>query len=101
MTADELRTELARITYLPGWHLSIWVDEAEGPVLRIVAADLPDSYGGRIDLGIDTYLSPNDTASSEALIRFVEWRLRRISRHEHREWFKVDGRVVDDPHAAR
>lgn len=100
LTTSDLRTALSRISYRPGWELSIWEDQHEGPVLRIVA-DVPDSYhpSQRVDLGIDTYLSPNDRDTIVAFVRFVDWRLQRIANHEHREWFKLNGRVISDPHA--
>jgi hypothetical protein len=101
VTIDELRAELARVNYKPGWRLSIWLDEHEGPVLRIVAP-VNNSYhpDQTIDLGIDTYISPNDAATPETFLKFVNWRLDRVASHEHREWFQVDGVPLNDPHAA-
>jgi hypothetical protein len=101
MTIDELRAELERITYKPRYRLSVWLDEHEGPVLRIVAL-VNNSYqpDQTIDLGIDTYISPNDAATPDTFLRFVNWRLGRVASHEHREWFQVDGVPLNDPHAS-
>ncbi len=30
---------------------------------------------------------------------WLDWRLRRIAIHEHMEWLRRDGELLNDPHA--
>jgi hypothetical protein len=58
----------------------------EGIKVRIVATE-PDAFkpGETIDLGVDSFLSPNDIVCGETLDVWLEWRTRRIASHENRE----------------
>lgn len=98
LTLHEVQTELARITYKPGWTLKARQSMFEGVVLRIVAEGLINSYRPKetIDIGIDSFLPPVE--SVEQLHSWLAWRLDRIESHESREWLKRDGRVLFDPH---
>jgi hypothetical protein len=101
LTTEQLRDELLAISYRKGWRLNVYDDPFEGQKLRVVAPELPDSYdpdGTRtIDVGADTFIPPMLTA--EQFHWFIWWRLDRIERHEAREFLRVNGEVLFDPHA--
>jgi hypothetical protein len=99
LTSDEIRRFLNRVSYKPGWEFSVTSTPFEGERLRIVAPGLPDSYedGRTIDLGVDSYLPWLE--NTDELARWLFSRVKRIEIHEAMEFFKVDGRIVWDPHA--
>lgn len=100
LTTAELRDALDAVQYRDGWIMSIGVDQDEGPFLRIIAPVANSYDGDPIDLGISTYISPNDRISTELFYRFLIWRLKRIEIHEAREMFRyrTTGEPVFDPH---
>jgi hypothetical protein len=94
----EIQEELARITYKPGWRFLAYAGEWEGPHL-VIQADLPDAYnpGQTVVVDIHSMLPPfRDVAGLHA---WLAWRLGRIEIHEMREFFRVDGKPIFDPHA--
>ena len=98
MTTDEIREALTRFSYKPGWTFQVADHPREGQLLRI-EAQVPDSYtaGKTITLGINSWLPP--LSGPSALWRYLRWRITRIEIHELCEFLKVDGCVLDDPHA--
>lgn len=97
LSVAELAAHLRRITYKPGWKLSVREGGWEGTHFRLVAT-LPNSYGaGRITIGVDSMVPPME--SVEQFERWIAWRLGRIEVHEMREFLKRDGEVIFDPHA--
>lgn len=98
LTLPDIQGALDRITYRPDWTFTAYEDQWEGPHLLIVAP-VPNSYRPTetVDLGIRSPLPP--MPDTEALHRWLAWRLGRVENHEMREWFKVDGRPLFDPHA--
>lgn len=99
LSSGELVKELAQFTYFPGWKLGIGNDPWEGPYLRVVAT-VPNAYDPdkQTDIGITTYISPNDRANIVSFHRFLDWRLGRMASHEHREWLRYNGQALNDPH---
>jgi hypothetical protein len=98
--SDVLRSVLAEVEYFPGWRLVPSEDDYEGPTLWVLA-DVPNAYrpGETQRLEIETFVPP--LADRDAALAWLEYRLRRIAVHEHREWFRVNGRPYSDPHAER
>lgn len=99
LTIDALRTELARITYKPGWRLILFPHPWEGIWLSI-RAELPDAdWPTRTTvLNINTAVPPIPNTAY-----FREWlayRLSRVEIHELREHLRLDGVKLYDPHAA-
>lgn len=99
LTVEQMRAILDGLTYRPGWTMSIEENEHEGPYLRVVG-ETKNTYNENedIDLGINTYLSPNDRRGEDAFLDFLVWRLVRIESHEAREWLRRDGVAIADPH---
>jgi hypothetical protein len=102
LTVDQINEHLARIEHKRGYSWHATEDPyGEGVKVRIVATE-PDAFkpGETIDLGIDSFLSPNDMVCGETLDVWLEWRTRRIASHENREMLQRDGRPIYDPHAS-
>lgn len=93
-----LRHLVAHVTYKPGWTLAIHDGRFEGPWL-CVRAELPDAYhpDQTTVVDIDTPIPPMTTPMD--FLNWVDHRLDRIESHERREWFKVGGIALHDPHA--
>lgn len=99
LTYEELRTELARYSYRPGWDLSIFLDPWESSCLYVVA-DVPDAYnpGHTVELRIRSAIPP--IPSAEYFGIWLTWRLQMIESHEGREYLQLreTGRPLYDPH---
>lgn len=91
---------LARVRYRPGWTFTLYQGDFEGPHLRI-RADVENSYrpGQTVALDIHSPVPLAVIADGPALLRYLAWRLQIVESHEMREWLKLDGVVVFDPHA--
>lgn len=97
LTLPEVQAELGRVSYRPGWTVTAWQHRFEG-VWVTIAARVEDSYhpGEHVDLGIHSPLPPMRDAG--AVHDWLAWRLGIIELHEMREWLRVDGVPVFDPH---
>jgi hypothetical protein len=101
LTPGQLEDVIARLSYWPGWEFSVYQDKHLGPCLFIIAR-VPDREDpGRVaDLGIRARIPPAAMASELDLAEWVLWRLEEAAVHEAREGLRLDGQLVDDPHAA-
>ena len=99
LSLAELRAEAGRVTYKPGWSFEVYEDPWEGPTVHIVARGLPNGYrpAEPLDLGVRSAIPP--IPDTDYFHEWMKWRLRRIETHELREFYRVDGALVDDPHA--
>jgi hypothetical protein len=99
LSTTEIAEELERVSYKPGWSFEAYEDRWEGPhiliVVKAVSAYRPVET---LDLGIRSALPP--FAHPSDLHDWLMWRIGRIEMHELREFYRVDGRLVDDPHAS-
>jgi hypothetical protein len=100
LTFAQVKAEVAKVVYRPGWTFTVEERGFEDPWLRVIApvmnAYRPEEL---VDLGIDSPIPP--MADVDALHRWLIWRLERVESHEAREWFRVDGVVLFDPHRQR
>lgn len=97
MSVTEMATAASRVAYKPGWKFEIYEGEWEGPHVAITAA-IPNAYdiNSPIVLNIHSPIPP--MRDETALHEWLMWRLGRIEIHEMREFYRVDGVCVDDPH---
>lgn len=97
LSTDAINAELARLTYKHGWVFKAYDDQWEGKKIRI-EAEVPDAYDPdrTITLGIDSFLPP--LCDEWDVRRWLIWRILRIENHEAREFFRLDGQVLWDPH---
>lgn len=115
MTLNEVRSVIQGITYKPGWTFEVqrvpmWGPSPSAPVsteaqLVITAKVLAADGSGEIISVVDRYtLNPYDVhdlqglEARQYLLLVVRERLDAAERHEMKEWFKYQGRHVEDPH---
>jgi hypothetical protein len=96
-TAD-LQAELERVSYKPGWEFRAYDGAWHGQHLQI-RCEVENTYrpGETVPLDIHVVL----VGGFESPAQFHRWLLKRIVEaevHEAREFFKVDGQIVFDPH---
>lgn len=98
LTTADLQAVAARVTYRPGWRLTVYDGRYEGQHLQI-CAEVPNAYapGDTVTLDVHTPIPPQNTVNG--FLYWLLWRLLRVESHECREWLRVDGHPVDDPHA--
>jgi hypothetical protein len=98
LSTEEIREAVWCVTYRPGWSFEVYEGRFEGPHI-VIRATVPDStrLGQAVTLAIHSMLPP--MRNRQAVFEWLAWRLGRIEVHEMREWLKVDGRVIFDPHA--
>lgn len=87
---------LLHVTYKEGWKLvpSIEPDEPELTIYRSVPSSHPPHEVGMILSKHDVDMS----ASDAGILRTVYDGIIEAETHEVREWFRVDGEAVFDPH---
>jgi len=108
MTNTERRIEamLQRITYKPSWTLEVvpWRAtprlEWEGVPIMATFTTKDVESGKEIQLCMQEsiHLFSLEEISDESLIQRIEHIIQKFEEHEFREWFKVDGVCVYDPH---
>lgn len=98
LTTAEIQAHLERITFMPGWDITVYDGAWEGQhvVITTVVNDADDT-SKYVTLDIHSMLPPMpDTGYLE---RWLAWRLARIAVHEVREFLRRDGAPIFDPHA--
>lgn len=96
LSLEEIRDELAQLSYKDGWSWTVHEDPYEGPYIRLIGT-VPDTHSNdTINLGITTWLPP--MPSRHYVAHWLFWRLERIENHECREFLKRNGKIVFDPH---
>lgn len=97
LSPEEIRREVARFSYRPGWTLSTFVDPFEGVVFRVVA-DVVNAYQPEetVQLRINSRMPP--MPSADYVAQWILWRISMIELHEAREYLKRDGVMIFDPH---
>lgn len=98
LTIDALRAALKRVTYRPGWRFVLYQSAHEGVWLSIKAeADDPANPGKTLVINVRTAVPP--MPHETYFFQWLAYRLARIESHESREFLRIDGKKVDDPHA--
>lgn len=98
LTTAEIQTELDRVTYKPGWSFRVYDGRWEGQHIAITVC-LPNSYRADEPLVLDVHSPMPPLRDTSHLHEWLMWRLGRIEIHELREFYRVDGVCVNDPHA--
>lgn len=99
LSLQELRSELARVTYKPAWRFFLYEHGHGEGVWLSIRAELPDARrrGKTTVVNIRTGVPPIPT--TEYFHAWLMYRLGRIESHELREFYRVDGVRLCDPHA--
>lgn len=96
LTLGEMQQLLEKFTYKPGWVFTLWMDKHEGIKMEIWHT-VPCSYSGESRVqSIKTFVPP--IHSEEDFWDYLLYRLNRIENHEMREFFRVGGYPIFDPH---
>jgi hypothetical protein len=99
--AAALRLFLRRVSYRPGWHLTVHDTGLASPVLQLTYT-VPDAYrpGHMIRLARSVLIPPGlahwPDRQKAGWLRCV---FHESEIHEADEWFCLDGRRPFDPHA--
>ena len=101
MTLEELSAFTERVTYKPGYAISAFV-MGSGAMLRIMTAmtedaDKPDD---KDFVSNNYFISEQELAAmtEEHLVQVIKAQVRYLEEHEIKEWLKIDGLNVDNPH---
>jgi hypothetical protein len=98
LTVYDCQLLLENVTYRPGWAFTIKEHIFHGPQLVIdVETENTVRPGETIVLNIRS-LMPDCFDTPDAFYRWLFWRIRQAEIHEAREWFKVTGKMIFDPH---
>jgi hypothetical protein len=98
LSTEEIREAVWCVTYRPGWSFEVYEGRFEGPHI-VIRATIQDSARPTQAVTLDIHSMLPPMRSAEQFYEWLAWRLARIEVHEMREWLKVDGRVIFDPHA--
>lgn len=98
LTTSEIAAELAKVTYKPEWRFTCYDGVWEGQHI-VITATLTDSYDPTKTTVVDVHDFLPPIPDAAYLHRWLMWRLGRIETHEMREFYRVEGHLVDDPHA--
>ena len=98
LTVTEIQEHLVRVTYKPGWTFECYEDVVyNAPSVRICAlvpdVNNPEETVTVVQKSICPYL-----VTVEEFDRWMIFRLEEMERRELREFYRVDGAPVDDPH---
>lgn len=100
MRPERVAELLSKLKYKPGW--SFEMRALPGELHVRVEAKVPDSDGSRdlitLYAGNTLSLARVDLFDEFKLWTLVEALIRQIEDHEIREWLRIDGEPVIDPH---
>ena len=98
LSTRELQGIVERITYKPGWTIKVYDGRWEGQHL-VITTVVPDAYHLEQTTTVDVHSSLPPMQNESQFCEWLAWRLGRIESHEMREFFRVDGKPIYDPHA--
>jgi hypothetical protein len=98
LSYGELKLLLGKVTYKPGW--SFWVDEHFGYQihLRLSVKTVDREHRQPSEVHGMYILQEHDRLNPASFFRFVRTCILTTETHEMREFFRVAGVLIDDPH---
>ena len=98
----DLADRLRRFSYKPGWTIRLG-EENGRPAIVVVARvpDVRDPQRSTIVRGGEILPRNVEALDDEQFIALVRRAKDVVERHEADEWFMVDGKPVNDPHAPK
>lgn len=98
LTTLELVDHLNHISYKPGWEIYVYDGRWEGQHI-VIRTEIEDTFnpGEKLVLDVHSMLPP--MPSLDYFNEWLAWRLGRLEIHEMREFLKMDGKPIFDPHA--
>ena len=102
MNVEQLRAELARWTYRPGWKFEIQAGMTCGLDQMFILHVTYEAADSRAPWKTTLIKSSHPGFAEEIeMMGFAAWLQRimfKVERHESREWLWRDGEIFDDPH---
>lgn len=93
-----VREALKMVTYRPGWSIRAYEHEFEGVWLAISYDDI-NAYNPSEPWPACVRTPVPAVRTYDAFFEWLLHRLIRIESHEAREWFRISGKPLSDPHA--
>ena len=102
MTHDEAAAIVKRLTYRPGWTIEFYQDPSGASVLRVGTAE-PDSERPNAPPIPVVYTDALEAKKLGVLTEgaFLRWIYEVVEKrvvHELREWLRLDGQPLIEPH---
>ena len=98
LTRDEIRDIVASISYKPGFKIELTKIDAHSCEFD-VQMQVKDTYKPGNTIVHSTHcFSLGYFGRKEHLIEFIRHAITTLELHERDEWFKVDGKLLNDPH---
>jgi hypothetical protein len=93
--ASPVDAEITRYSYKPGWRIERLNQHA-----LLLTAKVEDSYepGRFIKVAHVQPFNEYLAETPEGLRRTIKHLLKTYEEHEFDEWFRYDGKLIDDPH---
>lgn len=98
LSTEQLKELASKVTYKPGWEFDIYEGKWEGQHIAI-KTQVPDAYDVTKMVVLDVHSMLPFFDAEDQFYQWLLWRITRIEVHEAREFFRVNGKVFDDPHA--
>lgn len=93
-----IRTILQRLSYQPGWDFYITRICSEPHCVFHITTTAPNSRNPEVRVNILYHVVATGLYSEAQLVDAVKQGLKDINNHEFDEWFRIDGKPVNDPH---
>jgi hypothetical protein len=97
LSTDELTLLLDDVKYKDGWQINVY-EGVHGQMLRVFYVT-QDSYDHTKSWPNDLRVPLPPFRNAWQFFDFLAWRLKRQEIHESQEFFFVEGKPYDDPHA--
>lgn len=99
MKYKDVQEFLRQVSYKPGWTFIITSSPDVYPLIVRVRFEAPNCENPSeiVSLGMPRQLEYADI-DREGLIAWLIETVRRCEDHEMREWLRVSGKKIDDPH---
>lgn len=98
LSVDDINEHLKGVTYKPGWEFKCYMGRWEGPHF-VITTVVPDAYDINSTTTLDVHSRIPPMRDTAQLDEWIMWRLGIIELHEMREFYRVNGEPVSDPHA--
>lgn len=104
MTFQELENLISRITYKRGFQFNVERDQSRAICyIRLTAWVTPSNRPNTEEIIPIVQMSALDEyalskMSMDSVLQFISHSLFSLEKHELNEWFKIDGKHVEDPH---
>lgn len=97
LTIQEIQNHLTKVTYKPGWSFEAYTGRWEYNHI-IIRTEVPDAETPENTVTLDIHSMLPPMSDTHQFDQWLMWRLARIEIHEMREFYKIEGKVVDSPH---